>query len=65
MGKELLELCVKSLEPRQVAHHFYLDSCAGGAMCRDVKHAFLSPDYRCHNEILSLKLTIIYLLQSK
>lgn len=25
----------KSLEDKQGGHHFYLGSCAGGAMCRD------------------------------
>lgn len=52
MKKELLELYV-SLESQQDAHHAYLGSFAGGAMCGDDQPASLSPDFRCHNEILS------------
>lgn len=53
--KRIIGAICKSLEPQQGAHHFYLDSCAGGAMCRDGQPASLSPDFRCHTEILSSK----------
>lgn len=51
--KRIVGAICESLESQQGAHHFYLGSFAGGAMCGDDQSASLSPDFRCHNEILS------------
>ncbi|KAH9684494.1 Tudor domain-containing protein [Citrus sinensis] len=50
--KRIVGAICESLESQQGAHHFYLGSFAGGAMCGDDQSASLSPDFRCHNEIL-------------
>ncbi|KAH9750336.1 Tudor domain-containing protein [Citrus sinensis] len=50
--KRIVGAICESLESQQDAHHFYLGSFAGGAMCGDDQSASLSPDFRCHNEIL-------------
>ncbi|KAH9684489.1 Tudor domain-containing protein [Citrus sinensis] len=61
--KRIVGAICESLESQQGAHHFYLGSFAGGAMCGDDQSASLSPDFRCHNEILNLRMQVIALTE--